>query len=189
MTLSYFDLRKGVIFLYQGVPHQVLEFSQMKKAQREGIGKTKIKNLVTGEVIFKNFHQNETFEEVELEKTKGKFIFEKQGKLHFLELDGKPKTFCLEREKVGESADFLKKGEIVDVIKWEGKIINVLLPQKVKLKVISTPPGVKGGREKPGTKTAVLETGVKIQVPLFVEEGDLIEVNTEERKYVKRIIE
>lgn len=184
--LSYFDLRKGVIFIYKGQPHQVLEFLQVKKAQREGIGQTKLKNLVTGEIIYKSFHQSEKFEEAEIEKVKARFLYEKNAILNFVELESS-KSFSLSKEKLGVSSKFLKKGMIVDGLKWQHKIINVSLPIKVQLKVVEAPPHVKTGRESPGTKSVVLENGTKIQVPVFIEVGDIIEVNTETGEYVRRV--
>jgi elongation factor P len=185
--LSYFDLRKGTIFIYQGVPHEVLDFLQMKKAQREGIGQTKLKNLITGQIIFKNFHQNEEFEEAEIEKVKVKFLYSKRNIFYFCLADNPSFRFELKEEQIGESAKFLIPNLILEGIRWEEKIINVILPIKVQLRVKEAPPGVKGDRAQSGTKTVVLENGTRIQAPLFIEQGDLIEVNTETGEYVRRL--
>jgi len=185
--LSYFDLRKGTIFIYQGAPHEVLDFLQMKKAQREGIGQTKLKNLITGQIIFKNFHQNEEFQEAEIEKVKVKFLFSKRDVFYFCLKDDPSFRFELKKEQIGESARFLVPNLILDGIQWEEKIINVSLPIKIQLKVKEAPPGVKGDRAQSGTKTVVLENGTKIQAPLFIEEGDVIEINTETGEYVRRL--
>lgn len=185
--LTYFDLRKGVRFIFEGVPYEVLEFKQIGKAQDVVVAKTKIKNLLTGKILEKTFHQNDTFEEAEIEKVPVKFIFSKRGKYFFCEKDNPSKRFEMEEIKIGEGAKFLKPGLILDGLKFKDKIINVSLPIKIQLKVIETPPGIKGGREQPGTKPAVLETGAKINVPLFVETGDIVEVNTETGEYIRRV--
>ena len=185
--LSYFDLRKGTIFLYQNTPYEVLDFLQMKKAQRQGIGQTKLRNLLTGEVIFKNFHQNEKFKEVEIEKVKAKFLFSKKGEYHFCFLDDPSQRFFLKEEQIGSSARFLSPSLVVEALKWEEKIINVSLSIKIVLKVKEAPPGVKGERAQAGNKTVILENGTKIQAPLFIKEGDLIEINTQTGEYVRRI--
>lgn len=185
--LTYFDLRKGVRFILDGEPWEVLDFKQIGKAQDVVVARVKIKNLISGKVIEKNFHQDDTFEEAEIEKVPVKFIFSKRGKYHFCEEKNPSKRFEIEEEKIGEGAKFLKPGLVVSGLKFEGKIINISLPIKVQLKVIEAPPGLKGERSQPGTKQVILETGAKINVPLFIETGDTIEVNTETGEYVRRI--
>lgn len=185
--LSYFDLRKGVKFILNGQPYEVLEFQQMKKAQDVVVARTKIKNLITGQVIERNFHQDETFEEAEIEKIKVKFIYSKKGKFYFCETENPRNRFYLEEEKIGTGAKFLKENLILDGLKFKGEIINVSLPIKVQLKVVEAPPGIKGQRAQPGTKQVTLETGAKINVPLFIESGDIIEINTETGEYVRRV--
>jgi elongation factor P len=159
----------------------------MKKAQREGIGQTKLKNLVTGQVIFKNFHQNEKFQEVEIEKVKVKFIFSKKGLYHFCLADDPSRRFVLKEEQIGPQAKFLFPQLLLEGLKWEEKIINVSLPIKIQMRVIEAPPGVKGERAQAGTKTVILENGTKIQAPLFIKEGDILEINTETGEYVRRV--
>jgi elongation factor P len=187
--LTYFDLRKGVRFILDGQPYEVLNFKQIGKAQDVVVARVKIKNLVTGKIIERNFHQDDTFEEAEIEKVAVKFIFQKRGKYNFCEVENPSKRFELEEEKIGEGAKFLKPGMVLDGLKFKEKIINVALPIKVRLKVIEAPPGVKGDRSQPGTKQVTLETGAKINVPLFVEAGDIVEVNTETGEYVRRVEE
>lgn len=185
--LSYFDLRKGIKFILEGKPYEVLEFQQVGKAQDVVVAKTKIKNLINGKVIERNFHQDDTFEEAELEKVKVKFIYSRKGKFYFSEAENPVKRFELDKEQIGSGAKFLKPNLILDGLKFEGKIINVSLPIKVQLKVIEAPPGVKGERAQAGTKQVTLETGAKINVPLFVETGDIVEVNTETEGYARRV--
>ena len=185
--LSYFDLRKGVKFILDGEPFEVLEFQQIGKAQDVVVAKTKIRNLITGKVIEKNFHQDDTFEEAEIEKVEIRFLYFHRGKLCFSELRNPSKRFEVTEEQIGESSKFLKPNQNLIGIKFQGKIINASLPIKVQLKVIEAPPGVKGDRSQAGTKTVTLETGAKINVPLFIESGDIIEVNTETGEYVRRV--
>ena len=93
----------------------------------------------------------------------------------------------LTQEQIGESSQFLKPNETVGGLFFDEKIINILMPIKVKLKVIEAPPGIRMGRAEAGTKQATLETGAKINVPLFIEQGDVIEINTEKSEYVRRL--
>lgn len=185
--LSYFDLRKGVKFILDGEPYEVLDFSQMKKAQREGIAQTKIKNLITGKVFERNFHQGETFEEAELAKIEVKFIYSHRGTFCFSKLKNSSKRFELDESQIGESSSFLKPNQILIGLIFQGEIINILLPIKLQLKVNEAPPGVRGERTQAGTKTVTLETGAKINAPLFIKKGDIVEVNTETGEYVRRI--
>jgi elongation factor P len=185
--LRYFDLRKGTRFILEGQPYEVLDFKQIGKAQDVVVARTKIKNLITGQILEKNFHQNDVFEEAEIEKVKVKFIYSRKGKCYFCELENPRNRFELEEEKIGQGAKFLKENLILDGLKFKGKIINVSLPIKVQLKVTEAPPGLKGERSQPGTKQVTLETGAKVSVPLFIETGDVIEINTETGEYVRRV--
>jgi len=187
--LSYFDLRKGVRFIFEGQPFEVLEFEQVSKAQDVVTARVKIKSLITGQVLERSFHQAQTFEEAEIEEIDLKFFFSKRRKYHFAEVENSQKRVELDENKIGESAKFLKPGLICKGLKFEEKIINVSLPTKVKLKVVSTQPPMKTGREKPGTKPATLETGAVVKVPIFIEEGDTVEVNTETGEYCQRVKE
>jgi elongation factor P len=185
--LSYFDLRKGVRFIFEGQPFEVLEFEQVSKAQDVVTARVKIKNLITGQILEKSFHQSQTFEEADIEEVELKFIFSKRGKYHFAEVANPQKRSEINEEKIGNGAKFLRPGLICKGIKFKGEIINISLPIKARLKVISTQPPMKTGREKPGTKPATLETGAIVKVPIFIEEGDIIEVNTETGEYCQRI--
>jgi len=151
------------------------------------VARTKIKNLINGKVLEKTFHQGDTFEEAELEKIEVKFLFSHRGKFGFCEAQNPAKRFELTEEQIGEGTQFLKSNQILTGIKFQDKIINAVLPIKVHLKVTEAPPGIKGDRAQGGTKTVTLETGAQINVPLFVEQGDIVEVNTETGEYVRRV--
>ena len=185
--LSYFDLRKGVKFILDQEPYEVLEFQQIYKAQDMVVARTKIRNLINGKVLERTFHQDDKFEEAELEKVEVKFLFTHRGKFFLSEVTDPSKRFELSEEQIGEGAKFLKPNQSLTGIKFQEKIINIVLPIKVQLKVIEAPPGVKGERAQAGTKQVTLETGAIINVPLFVETGNIIEVNTETGQYVRRV--
>jgi elongation factor P len=185
--LSHNDLKKGIRFILNKEPYEVLESSFVFKGRGSSIVQTKIKNLVTGDVISKTFHPGESLEEAEIEKIKVKFLYSHRNKLFFSRENDPSFRFDLSKETIGESADFLKPNQIVEGMQFLGKIINVSLPIKVQLKVKEAPPGVKGERAQAGTKQVVLETGAITNVPLFIKEGDVIELNTETGEYVRRI--
>jgi elongation factor P len=185
--LTHTDLKKGVQFIYEGQPWEVLEADAMKMAQRRPVIQSKIRNLIDGRVQEKNFQQGDVFDEADLQKKDIKFLYQNKGQYFFCEINDPSKRFFFTEEQIGNQAKYLKPNEIVTGILFEEKIITFKLPIKVELKVKESAPGVKGDRAQGGTKSATLESGAEIQVPLFVEEGDVIEVNTELGTYVKRV--
>lgn len=185
--LTHTDLKKGAQIIVDGQPCEVLEATPQRYAQRKLMIQTKIRNLLTGSVLDKTVHQGETFEEAELERVDVKFVYNHRGKLIFCEAETPTVRFELPEEKIGQASKFLKSNQVLTGIKFNGKIVNIVLPVKVQLKVTDAPPGVKGERAQAGTKQATLESGAIVNVPLFVEEGDIIEINTESGEYVKRV--
>jgi|SRR3989338_7491362 len=185
--LTHNDLKKGVRIILEGDPYEVLESNSLKKAQRRPVIQTKIKNLINGNVFERNFQQGDVFEEAELIKLKSKFLYSHRDRYFFCEEDNPSKRFDLSSEQIGEQTKFLKPNQNMEVLVFESKIINILLPIKIQLRVKESPPGVKGDRAQGGNKTVTLETGVQADVPLFVEEGDIIEINTETGEYVRRL--
>ncbi len=185
--LKHTDLKKGVQFIYEAQPWEVLEASLLKMAQRRPVIQSKIRNLLDGRVNEKNFQQGDIFEEADLQKKDIKFVYQSKGQYFFCETDDPSKRFSFTESQIGTQAKYLRPNEIVTGIIFNDKIINFKLPIKVQLKVKEAAPGVKGDRAQGGTKEAMLESGAVIQVPLFVEQGDTIEINTETETYVRRV--
>ncbi|MFH1347681.1 MAG: elongation factor P [Candidatus Margulisiibacteriota bacterium] len=185
--LTHNDLKKGVQFIYEGQPWEVLEAQLLKMAQRRPVIQSKIKNLLDGKVQQKNFQQGDMFEEADLQKKDIKFIYHSKGQYFFCEADDPSKRFSFTEDQIGTQAKYLRPDEIVIGIVFDEKIINFKLPIKVQLKVKEAAPGVKGDWAQGGTKSAILESGAEIQVPLFVEQGDTVEINTETETYVRRV--
>lgn len=185
--LDHTQLKKSVRIIMDSQPYEILESMPMKKAQRRVVIQARIKNLINGNVCEKNFHQGDVFEEAELEKFQIKFLYSHKGKYVFCEIDNPSKRFEFSKEQISKVADFLKPNQIVDGFMFEGKITDICLPIKIQLKISQAPPNIKGDTAQGGTKNATLETGKEINVPLFVEEGDTIEINTETGEYVKRV--
>jgi len=185
--LTHNDLKKGVRIILDDQPCEILEANFMKKAQRRPVIQTKIRNLITGNVLERNFQQGEIFEEAEIKKFTAQFIYAHRHRFFFCHQDDSSKRFNLIAEQMGAAAKFLKQHQPVEVLTFKEKIIKVALPIKVQLKVTEAPPGAKGDRAQSGTKTVTLETGAKINTPLFITAGDIVEINTETEEYVKRI--
>jgi len=185
--LAHGDLKKGVKIILDKEPYEILEARPLKMAQRRVIIQTKVRNLITGNVFSRNFHQGETFQEAELSKIQAKFLYSHQDRYYFCEEGNPANRFDLNFNQIGLAAQFLKSNQIVEAIVFKDKVINISLPIKIQLKVIEAPPGIKGDRSQPGTKQVTLETGGKINAPLFIKESDIVEVNTETGEYVRRV--
>lgn len=180
------NLKPGVNFILEGAPYVVLESHHLKVAQRRPVMQTKIKNLITGNVQNRNFAQSDSFQEAEIERKPIKFIYSHRGKYFFSEQKNPSKRFDLDENLIGEQKIYLKPDSQVEAIYFNDKIINIALPVKIKLRVTEAPPNIKGNTAQGGTKTAILESGAKVQVPLFVKTGDEIIVNTQTGFYASR---
>ncbi|MBX4201047.1 elongation factor P [Candidatus Parcubacteria bacterium] len=185
--LSHTDLKKGTQFIFEDQPWEVVDALLVKMAQRRPVVQTKMKNLISGAFQERNFQQGDMFDEAGLEKKNIKFLYANRGEYFFCEEKDPSKRFSFTEAQIGSKGKFFKPNSIVVGIIFNEKIITVVAPIKVQLKVKETPPGVKGDRAQGGTKEATLESGAVIQVPLFIEEGDVIEINTELEEYVKRV--
>ncbi|MGB2762019.1 MAG: elongation factor P [Minisyncoccales bacterium] len=185
--LSFNELEKGITIIIDKQPYEILEASRLFKGRGHSVLQVKIKNLITGATIPKTFHPSDSFEEAEIKKFKAKFLYFHRSQFFFCEEKNPSKRFSLEEKQIAQQSKFLKANQIVQGIIFDNKVINIFLPIKINLKVIEAPPGVQGNRSQPGTKTVVLETKAKIACPLFIKQGDTIEINTETSEYVRRI--
>lgn len=184
---SYTDLTKGILFVMDGEPWEVLESHFLRMQQRKAVVQTKIKNLISGKIVDRNFQPSDSFKEAEIEKTPVKFLYANRDEFWFNE-SGNPKTrFFLKAEALGGSEKFLKPNLGITAFKFNDKIINIELPIKADYKVIEAPPAIRGDTAQGGTKVITIETSAKITAPLFIGEGDIIKINTETGEYVERI--
>jgi len=185
--LVFNNLKKGVRIILDDEPYEIIEAAPLFKGRGHSVLQAKIKNLITGNVISQTFRPSDAFEEAELKKLRAKFLYAHRNQYLFSEIDQPSKRFNLSQSQIGSQAQFLKPEQIVDTLIYKEKIINISLPIKVQLKVAEAPPGVRAGRAEAGTKQVLLETKAAINVPLFIKEGDIIEVNTQTGQYVRRI--
>ncbi len=185
--LSHSDLKPGVRFILDGEPYEVIDSKFIFKGRGSSTTQAKIRNLINGKVLTKTFHQSDEFEEAEIEKQTVVFLYSKNNRFYFSLEKDKSQRYEIDGTILGNKAMFLKQNEIYKGLFFDEKLIGIDLPIKMTFKVISAPPGIKGGREQPGTKPVTIETGATIQAPLFVEDGDIIEINTETGEYVRRI--
>jgi len=185
--LNFPELKTGVKIIFDNEPHEIIEHSLMFKGRGHSTLAVKLKNLINGNIISQTFHPSDSFEETEIGKIKVKFSYQHREKYFFCEEENPAERFELPKEVMGQSSQFLKPGQTVEGMQFLGKIINISLPIKVQLKVVEAPPGVKGERAQAGTKQVTMETGAMVNVPLFIEAGDIIEINTETGEYVRRV--
>lgn len=185
--ISYNDLKPGVVFILDGQPYQVVEFNFLRMQQRKPVAQTKIKNLITGKSISRNFQHTDSFEEANIDYKTVKFLYGHRGKYIFTENDNSSQRFEMSEEQIGNMGPYLKPNSPVDVTEFNDKIISVNLPIKMDFKVVEAPPSIKGNTAQGGVKAVKIETGTMINVPLFVEAGDIIKVNTETGDYVERV--
>jgi elongation factor P len=180
------SLKKDDLIILESEIHKVLEASHMKKARQGATVQLKLKNLLTGATISRTFGSGERFEEADLKKRELEFIYNHKDEYVFSDASDKSQRFSLSKEKIGAKTRFLKGGLRVSAEYFDDNLIDVILPIKAEYKVIAAPPNVRGNTAGAATKSVTIETGAQIQTPLFVEEGDIIRVNTEKEEYVER---
>lgn len=184
--LNYNDLKPGTFMVFEGQPYVVVEFHFLRMQQRKPVVQTKIRNIITGKTIEKTFQPSDKFEEAEIETKPIKYLYSNKGEYWFCEKDNPAIRFKLEENIVGNSIDLIKANSLVNAKIFDEKIIGIELPIKVELKVVEAPPSTKGNTAQGGNKQVKVETGAMISTPLFVNEGDVIVINTETRQYAER---
>lgn len=197
--INYNDLKPGTVFILDGQPYQVIDFSFVRMQQRKPVAQTKIRNLINGKVISRNFQHTDSFEEAEITYREVRFLYShpdrrsstpngtSQDKFVFCEINDPSKRFEMSEEQINETAKYLKPNSIVQVMEFENRIVNILLPIKMEFKVIEAPPSIKGNTAQGGVKAVKIETGAMINVPLFVGEGDIVRINTQTGEYTERV--
>ncbi|MCD5382817.1 elongation factor P [Candidatus Gracilibacteria bacterium] len=179
-------LRIGAKILLNGEPYNIVKY--MLRPSSRGAAKmvTKMKNLLTGATIEKTFPSSERLDEADIERGKAQYLFNSGNSYTFMDTETYDQ-FEFEGEKIGDQTKFLKDDMDVSILKWNGNVINIELPQNVEYKIIEAEPGVKGDTASSANKKAKIETGAEIMVPLFIESGEMVVVNTETGEYKERV--
>ena len=187
LMLNYNEITTGKIIVYNDEPCKVLSHKvfRMQKSKPQNV--TKLKSLISGKVVEKSFHQSDKSEEADLEKDTIVYIYENKGEFMFHEKGNPGKRFPLSEDLIGDSAQFLKPKEEYLAVLFNDEYISVEIPIKMQLKVTEAAPAVKGNTATGATKTVTVETGATVNCPLFINEGDVIEVNTDTGEYATRI--
>jgi elongation factor P len=183
--ISSNDLRNGITIVVDGQLWTVIDFLHVKPGKGSAFVRTRLKNVKTGTTLERTFRAGEKLERAIVDNRSMQMLYNDADGYHFMDQE----TFenvTLQRELIGDPADFLKDGMVVDVQFHEGVPIGIDLPAHVELKVVETDPGFKGDTATNATKPAKLETGATVQVPLFVEAGNVIRIDTRDRRYIGR---
>jgi len=183
--LSLNEIKINKIIEINNEPYVVVRTDHHKVARGGAVLKTKLKNLINGNMLDKTFQGNDKAKKATTERKKANFMYKDETEANFMDNDTY-EQFCISLDQIGEKAKFLCEGTDVDIFYFKDNPITIELPIKIKLKVISAPPGVKGNSAGSVTKQVELETGAKIAVPLFINEDDAIVVNTDTGEYVER---
>lgn len=186
MALGVNELKPKTYFIYEGQPYVVQETHHLKMQQRRPTVQVRMRNLINGKLLERNFAQSDVFEEADVERRKVKYLYNHRDQFWFSYENDPGKRFELTAEVLGDSSKFLKANTVMEAVEFEGKIISVELPVKMELKVTEAPPAIRGDTAQGGVKQATIETGASINVPLFIEAGDTIVVNTQTGDYVER---
>ncbi|MFT6765694.1 MAG: elongation factor P [Alteromonas naphthalenivorans] len=184
--ISASDLRKGNKILHRDEPHIVMDFHHNKMGRGGAIIRAKLKNLISGSTFEETFRSDHKFADPQLERKQMQYLYVADDLYNFMDQE----TFdqvSLDKGNLEDVMGYIKEEEIYDMLYFDDKPIGVTPPLFMVLEVKETPPGVRGDTAKGGaTKTATLETGINVQVPLFVNEGDKIKLDTRDGSYIER---
>jgi elongation factor P len=185
-VLAYNEITLKKVIIWDDEPFLVLASHVFRKQKRKPVNVTKLKSLVSGRVVEQTFHSNETADEADMGSKPIEFIYESKGEYWF-NTPGKPaERFAIAADVVGDGIKYIKPKTVLDALLYNDNVIGVKIPVKVELKIKESAPAVKGNTSSNALKDAILETGAKIMVPMFINEGDIIRVNTETGEYTER---
>ncbi len=184
MQVSTAEFRKGLKIQLDGTPYTIVEFQHVKPGKGGAFVRTKLKHLRLGTVVDRTFRSGEKFELVDFEQKPMQFLY-RDDLFHFMSLETY-EQIALSREQVGEAADYLKENMEVELLYINGEPSGVELPTFAELRVVKTDPGLRGDTASGGSKPATLETGAVVSVPLFINEGDILKVDTRTGAYIER---
>jgi elongation factor P len=183
--ISTNDFKTGVTIEIDNGLWQVVEFLHVKPGKGSAFVRSKLKNVITGQVLEKTFRAGEKLPLAHLDKNDMQFLFGDGNDYTFMD-NNNFEQFSIPKEQIGDGVKYLKEGMSVSVLRHNGKVIGVELPYHVELEVVETPPSEKGNTAQGGTKPATLETGAIVQVPFFIENGTRIRVDTRTNSYLDR---
>ncbi|MEX2054268.1 MAG: elongation factor P [Candidatus Colwellbacteria bacterium] len=186
MSLGISDIKKGSLITMGGEPYLVMALAHQHIGRGSANAQLKAKSLVTGKIIDRTLKPSDEVEEAEISRMDSEFIYNKGDEYWFHEAGNPGNRFAIDGEVIGGQGAFLKAKMPVRAVKFQERVINVELPIKADYEVTEAPPNVRGNTAQGGSKQVTIETGAKINTPMFVETGDKIRINTETGEYVER---
>lgn len=186
-VLSYNEILPKTIIDYNHEPYEVLSSHIFRMQQRKPVNQTKLRHLVSGKVVEISFHQNETVTEADVGRMQANYLYTNRGESWFAEVDNPKNRFSFPDEIVHDRVQWLASNSAVEVLTYEEKPMTIKIPVKVDLEVTDAPPAVKGNTVSGGTKLVELSTGAKVDVPLFINTGDIVRINTDSGIYTERV--
>ena len=184
--LNLSDIKTGKTISINNEPYLVI-FHQHSKIGRAGaVLRTKLRNLKTGAILEKNFQGSDKIEEAEIAKSKAQYLYKEDEGYFFMD-NASYEQFSLPKNVLGDLVKYLIENTEVTVLNYNSQPINIELPIKMQFKVCESPPAIRGNTADGGTKLVTLETGIKVNTPLFVKEGDILRINTETGEYAERV--
>jgi elongation factor P len=186
-VLAYNEILPKTIIDYNGEAYEVLSSHIFRMQMRKPVNQTKLRQLVGGKVIEISFHQNETVTEADVDTVEATYLYSNRGESWFCEVGNPKNRFSFPDDSVHDKVQWLSPNAVVEVLRYEEKPVTIKIPIKVELKVKDAPPAVKGNTVSGGNKIAELVTGAKVNVPLFINPGDIIRINTDTGEYTERV--
>lgn len=180
------DFRNGLTIEWEGGVYQVVEFQHVKPGKGAAFVRTKLKNIKSGGVVEKSFRPTEKFEQAHIERSDMQYLYADGEMYNFMDNETY-EQIALSADQVGDSLKFVKENDNVKMLSHAGEVFAIEPPISVELEVTETEPGVKGDTATGATKPAIVETGAKVLVPLFVNQGDRIQIDTRTGEYTKRV--
>ncbi|MCL2097038.1 MAG: elongation factor P [Oscillospiraceae bacterium] len=180
------DFRNGVTFDMDGEVFQIIEFQHVKPGKGAAFVRTKIRNVISGGVTERTFNPSDKFPEAYIERKEMQYLYSDGELYYFMDMESYEQV-PLDKDKLSDNFQFVKENEMVKVISYKGAVFGVEPPTFVELKVTHSEPAVKGDTVNNTLKPATLETGVTVKVPMFIEEGDLLKIDTRTGDYIERV--
>jgi len=184
--ISVNDFKRGVVIKLDGELYSVIEYQHVKPARGAAFVRSKIRHMKKGSVVERTFRGGEKVEDVKIVKRQMQYLYEEGDDLVFMDTESYEQE-SIPKKAIGDALKFIKEQDMVDIAMYEGEAITVEPPQSVVLKVIYAEPGLKGDTATNVLKPVKVETGAEVRVPLFINEGDMIKINTETGEYQERV--
>ncbi len=185
--IDYNEIKPRKFIIMEGEPYEVLTSHVFRKQQRKPVNATKLRNLITGGVREHSFAVSDKVNEAELEEKEITYLYNNKGEYWFCDAKDKSKRFQLEAEKIADKIIYVKANTNISLLTFQERFVGIKIPVKVELKVKEAAPAVRGNTVQGANKLITLETGATLNVPMFINEGDILRINTDTGDYVERV--